>query len=163
MAILNGDMVYSFGPFLILTLGIGLSGATMLAPWMSLAVPTAIAQTPRDAKTGTFRDGWLKDLNLSTEQIEKIREIRRRYAGPLLQQQQAIAKAQQELDARMASNAPTEQIRQQFNQVRSLKQQQATTRLESMLAIREVLNPEQRQQLAQFMQQRGQRGRKNRQ
>ena len=105
-----------------------------------------IAQTPSQPRQAN----WLKELNLSSEQLEKIREIRKQYQGQLTEQRQAARQAQQQLNQLnqlMATNAPTEQIRQKFDQVQTLKQKLGDTRTESMLAIRNVLNAEQRQKL----------------
>ena len=102
-----------------------------------------IAQTPSQPR----QTNWLKELNLSSEQLEKIREIRKQYQGQLTEQRQAAWQAQQQLNQLMATNAPTEQIRQKFDQVQALKQKLGDTRMESMLAIRNVLNAEQRQKL----------------
>ncbi|NJP09972.1 MAG: Spy/CpxP family protein refolding chaperone [Leptolyngbyaceae cyanobacterium RU_5_1] len=101
----------------------------------------------------SVKSGWLKNLNLSRDQLQKIREIRQQYKDKLAQQQQAIRQAKQELHTLMAGNASADQIRQKFNQVKALRQQLADTRLESMLAIRNLLNPEQRQKLAEYMRQ----------
>jgi Spy/CpxP family protein refolding chaperone len=120
----------------------------------SFALFQSSAQAQSNQPRGAER-GWLKDLNLSSEQIQKIRQIRGQYQGRLTQQRQAVQQAQQELKELMAGNASTEQVRQKFEQVQRLRQEQTNTRMESMLAIRGVLNPEQRQKLADLMRQRG--------
>jgi Spy/CpxP family protein refolding chaperone len=109
---------------------------------------------PRSAQAN-----WLRELNLSPEQVQQIQDIRNQYQERLTTQQQAVRQAQQELKQLMASNASTEQIRQKFDQLQSLKQRLGATRMESMLAIRNVLNPEQRQKLNEVVRQRGRRGR----
>lgn len=102
---------------------------------------------------------WLRGLNLKPDQIQKIQEIRNQYQARLNEQKQAVRQAQQELKQLMASNAASERIRQKFDQVQSLKQRLGDTRMESMLAIRNVLNPEQRQKLSEIIQQQGRRSR----
>jgi protein CpxP len=137
--------------------------AIMLGSAIALTAPiavvsSAISQSSVQAQVnqpkGTER-GWLKDLNLSPEQIQQIRQIRGQYQGRLTQQRQAVQQAQQELKDLMAGNASTEQVRQKFDQVQRLRDELTKTRMESMLAIRGVLNPEQRQKLAELMRQRG--------
>ena len=131
--------------------------AIVLAPAIasvSSAVSQPLVQTQSQPQRVELK-GWLKELNLSPDQIQKIRQIRSQYQGRLTQQRQAVQQAQQELKELMAGNASTEQVRQKFEQVQRLRQELADTRMESMLAIRKVLNPEQRQKLAELMRQRG--------
>jgi Spy/CpxP family protein refolding chaperone len=54
----------------------------------------------------------------------------------------------------MASTASQNQIREKYRQVETLKQQVADIKFESMLAMREVLTPEQRRQFAERKQNR---------
>jgi Spy/CpxP family protein refolding chaperone len=105
--------------------------------------------------------GWLKELNLSQEQLRKIKDIRAQYHTKLNQQRQAVQRAEQHLSELMAGNAAAEELRQKFAQVQDLKQQFADTRMESVLAIRNVLTAEQRQKLSQIIRQQG-RGRRER-
>jgi len=144
--------VSSFG-----AVAITLGSAIALTPPVAL-VSSAISQPIAQAQSNQHQvaeRGWLKELNLSPEQIQQIRQIRGQYQGRLTQQRQAVQQAQQELKDLMAGNASTEQVRQKFDQVQRLRQELTNTRMESMLAIRGVLNPEQRQKLAELMRQRG--------
>lgn len=118
-------------------------------------LPFQVAQRkPHQAKAD-----WLRELNLNSEQLYKIQEIRSRYQERLTDQKQAVRQAQQELKQLMASNAPTEQLRRKFDELQSLKQTLGNTRMESMLAIRNVLTAEQRQKLNAILQQQAQRRR----
>ena len=131
------------------------SGGTMaLTDAIALANPhpyIALQLAQRRSPRAT----WLRELNLSPEQLQKIQEIRNQYQERLNEQRQALQQAQQELKQLMASNTPVEQIREKFDQVQTLKQKLGDTRMESMLAIRDVLNPEQRQKLNTILKQRG--------
>ncbi|MBM0742926.1 Spy/CpxP family protein refolding chaperone [Phormidium sp. CLA17] len=139
---------------LLLTLGSAI--ALPISTAASITLAQADTQSPRLAKKET----WLQDLNLSKEQIQKIQAIRRQYQDRLTQQRQSVKQAQQELKELMASgDAPAEEIRQKFSRVQTLQQTLAGTRMESMLAIRNVLTAEQRQKLTELMQQQGKPGR----
>lgn len=111
--------------------------------------PVFLAQAQRQRRNP--QANWLKELNLSKEQLQKIQAIRQQYQTRLNQQRQAVQQAGTELKQLIASNASTEQIRQKFDQVQTLRQNLAKTRIESMLAIREVLTPEQRQKMGNFL------------
>lgn len=130
-----------------------LGGAVMLAQPSGL-LSQSIAQAPASPRLSEGAN-WLQDLNLTAEQLREIETIRGRYKNQLADKRQAMQQARQQLRNVMASDAPADQVRQQFTQVKSLKQQLVDTHFESMLAIREVLTPEQRQKFADRMQERG--------
>lgn len=100
------------------------------------------------------RSRLFQELNLSQDQIQRLQAIRQQYKDRIDRQKQAVEQAQQELRALMAGTGSTNDIRAKYNQVKGLRQQLADTRFESMLAMREVLNPEQRQKFVELMQNR---------
>ena len=110
-----------------------------------------------DSKAAHPRAQWLRELNLSADQVQKIQAIRDQYHARLSEQRRAVQQAQQELQQLMDSNASAEQVRQKFDQVQSLKRRLGETRMDSMLAIRAVLTPEQRQKMNELIQRRGNR------
>lgn len=129
-----------------------------LGSTIALAKPTLlsrqiIAQTstslprPNRGKSG----GWLKDLNLTSQQLQKIKEIRNQSKQQITQKSQEIRQGQQELHDLIAGTATKEQVRGKYNQIKLVKQQLADTQFENTLAIREILNPEQRQKFAERM------------
>ncbi|MBW4695376.1 MAG: Spy/CpxP family protein refolding chaperone [Lyngbya sp. HA4199-MV5] len=95
--------------------------------------------------------GWFEDLNLSADQVQKMRAIRNQYQGKISQGRQAVRQSRQELQALMAGDATEAQIREKYNQVKTLKQQVGDAQFESILATRKVLNPEQRRKFASRM------------
>ncbi len=136
---------------LLLSLGSAIALPISSASCMTLA--QADTQSPRRSRLQR-KENWLQELNLNKEQIQKIQAIRRQYQDRLTQQRQSVKQAQQALKDLMASgDAPSEQIRQKFNQVQTMQQTLADTRMESMLAIRNVLTVEQRQKMTELMQQ----------
>ena len=93
----------------------------------------------------------LKKLNLSDTQMQQLKAIRDRNKDTLKSSTQQLRQASQDIQNLLAGTAPTEQIRSKFNQVQNLKQQVAKLQFEQMLAMREILTPQQRTQLAQAM------------
>ena len=93
----------------------------------------------------------LKKLNLSNTQMQQLKAIRDRNKDTLKSSTQQLRQASQDIQNLLAGTAPTEQIRSKFNQVQNLKQQVAKLQFEQMLAMREILTPQQRMQLAQAM------------
>lgn len=129
-----------------------LGGAVALANPVGL-----IAQSSTQASPAASLDrgaSWLRELNLTADQVQRIQTIRGQYREQLTQQRQSVRKAQQEMRELMAGSASTDTVRQKHNQVKTLRQQLADTQFESILAIREVLTVEQRRQFAEQMQRR---------
>ncbi|MBW4626256.1 MAG: Spy/CpxP family protein refolding chaperone [Brasilonema octagenarum HA4186-MV1] len=133
--------------------------ATMIALGTSIALakpnsmlPQVLAQNPAPTKRPQRgQAGWLKDLNLTPQQIQQIKTIRTQSKDQTAQKRQAIRQAQQELKALMAATASKDQVRDKYNQLRTLRQELADIQFDNTLAIREVLNPEQRQKFAEQM------------
>jgi len=148
-------MSYRSVPVIIaLLLSLGSAIALPISTSASITLAQADLQSPRRSRPQR-KENWLQELNLNKEQIQKIQAIRRQYQDRLTQQRQSVKQAQQALKDLMASgDAPSEQIRQKFNQVQTMQQTLADTRMESMLAIRNVLTVEQRQKMTELMQQR---------
>ena len=106
-------------------------------------------------KNGFGRKGegrWLEQLNLSPEQVKEIQEIRNQHDSKIKRKSQELRQAHEKLRELMTADASTNAIRQQHSRVNQLRQEMGELKFERMLAIREVLEPEQRQQLANWMQ-----------
>lgn len=137
-----------------------------LGGFVALASPNplftqTVAQNPEAPKLGDrSRVKWMDQLNLTQEQKQKLERIQTRYKKEITQRQQAVRQANKELREMMIGNIPAEKIRSQHKQVQFLRQQVEDSRLESMLAIRELLTQEQRSKLGQLMEQRQQNSRK---
>lgn len=125
--------------------------ATAPSPSATTLQPPANDPDPKEL-------GWLKDLNLSADQVQKMRAIHNQYKDKISQGRQSARQSRQELQALMAGEASEAQIREKYSQVKTLKQQVADAQFESILATRNVLNPEQRRKFASRMLKRQQPG-----
>lgn len=96
----------------------------------------------------------VEQLNLTDSQRQKIATIRQKYKQPLGQLRQNFYSAQRDLAQMMAGVESVSTIRSKHDEVTQLQQKMGDLSLASMLEIREVLNLEQRQQLARMMQSR---------
>jgi Spy/CpxP family protein refolding chaperone len=118
-------------------------------------LPQAIAQnTEEQSRPNRGKAQLFQELNLTPEQTQQIEAIQNQYQDQISQRRQAVRQARQELVELMASTASQNQIREKYRQVETLKQQVADIKFESMLAMREVLTPEQRRQFAERKQNR---------
>ncbi|MEH2335504.1 Spy/CpxP family protein refolding chaperone [Nostoc sp.] len=125
---------------------IALAKPTLLSRQVIAQTPTSLPR-PNRGQSG----GWLKDLNLTSQQLQQIKEIRHQSKQQIAQKSQEIRQGQQELHDLIAGTATKEQVRGKYNQIKLVKQQLADTQFENTLAIREILNPEQRQKFAERM------------
>ncbi len=118
----------------------------------SLFAIDPVAEVPtRPSQRGV---GWLRDLNLTTDQMQKIQAIRRQSREQIDRQRQATQQAQQELRSLMMSDASVAQIREKYRQVKTLREQLADAQFDSLLETRQVLNADQRRKFAERMQHR---------
>ncbi|HEY9692561.1 MAG TPA: Spy/CpxP family protein refolding chaperone [Oculatellaceae cyanobacterium] len=134
---------------------------------VSLGSAVAIAQpNPQSPQQGTINQrtprqmnrSWgalMQQLNLSTEQIKQLSDIRQQYQGQISQKQRDLREAKNKLTTLMVGTANDSTIRDQFTPILRLEQEIAQLQFDNLLAMRKVLTPEQRSKFAELMQQRG--------
>lgn len=105
------------------------------------------------------RGELLRKLNLSNSQKQEIQAIRNRYSGQMNSLKTEMKDARQTMRSLAESNASRSQLETQYNVNRGLRNEFADLKFQQMLDIREVLTVAQRQQMAEFieekMQERG--------
>lgn len=114
-----------------------------------------IRRAERDSRRS---EKFLEQLNLSDEQMQQLRAIRQKYRPQMQQLAERIRATGEDLRAMMQGDASDTALRMKHKEMANLRQQMGDLRFESMLAMRNVLTPQQRQEFAQLMQQRRQRG-----
>jgi Spy/CpxP family protein refolding chaperone len=125
------------------------------SPTDSTATPATPATPRQQAPRGQHRQQWIQQLNLTPDQVQKLESIRGQYKPQMEQAYSTLRQARRELLDLMASNTATDsQIREKHQQIQTLQQQLSDTRFEQLLAMRNVLNAEQRTQAAQLLEQR---------
>ena len=92
-----------------------------------------------------------QQLNLTPRQQNKIYKIRRQYQVEILQLKQNLQTAQQQLAVMMAGTDSATIIREKYQEIAQFRQQLGQLHFESMLAIREVLTPNQRRTFAEIV------------
>lgn len=136
---------------LILSLG---GVVALFVPNPLLSQSSEQKQSPAESSWAGKESGWIRDLDLSATQVQQLQAIRQQYHDPLQQNAQELHQARQELKTLMAGTASTVEVRAKFQQVQQLSQTVAQVRFESLLAMRAVLSPEQRAELAEKFQRR---------
>lgn len=160
---------YHFSLLAALMLALGTTTAAYAAP-QTFGEQT-LAQRPGGNNPGrgsggggqwAGKEGWLEQLNLTPQQQQEIQAIRDRYQTQLQTSRDQMRQNMERMGQMMSGNSSDNDLRNLHNQILQARQQIGQMQFEQMLAIRNVLTEEQRQQFGQLMQQRRQ-NRENRQ
>lgn len=100
------------------------------------------------------RDKLAEKLNLTAEQKQEMSQIKTKYEPQMKTLREEMGAEREKLRTMMRNNESTENIRSQNQVISSLGEKMRTLGFESMLEMREVLTPAQRDQFAQLMQER---------
>ncbi len=95
----------------------------------------------------------LENLDLTPEQSQQIKTIQAESQDTAEDLREQMKTEHQSIRSLFSSDATSEEIREQHQQVQATHEQLSNNRLETMLQIRETLTPEQRSQMAELMQQ----------
>lgn len=92
-----------------------------------------------------------EQLHLTPQQREQIGKIQQKYKQPLTELHKNLNSAQRELVQMIVGVESIPTIRNKHQQITELQQEMGELHLTSMLEIRQILTPKQRQQFAQIM------------
>lgn len=98
------------------------------------------------------KEKFTEKLNLTSLQQEQVENIRSEYHPQIRSLRENIRSERQKLAEMMKNNQSEDDLRSQHAKIMDLDQQIHSLRFDSMLAIREVLTEQQRQQWAELMQ-----------
>ena len=118
------------------------------------------AQAQQSPPVHSQRQGLIQELNMTPAQIRQMQAIRKQYKDQIAQRAAQLRQAQRELQVLIASTDSGDKVRQKHDQVKALQQQLGDLRFESMLATRQVLNPDQRRKFVERMQKQQQKSQK---
>lgn len=124
---------------------------TSLKHWLISGLFVAFflpAISAEEKKTG---GGCIKriqgELNLSTEQSKKLEELKSLAKFGIKEKKAAMEQCMQELESLISGSATEAEVRAKFNQLQKLEDSFAKARLDKILAVREILTPEQRKKI----------------
>lgn len=126
----------------------------LLGSTSALAIPDFLNTQPRLAQTSGGRRGGAKlmqELNLSRDQIQQLQALRQRYQPQIRDRHQSLRQANQCLQQLLSGTASSAQIRNQRRKVTALRGEIDDLRFESLLEMRNILTPEQRQKWAELV------------
>ena len=120
---------------------------TSLKQWLGLIFVVAFCLpvfSAEEKKTGT---GCIKriqgELNLSAEQKTKLDELKDKTKFGTKEKRKAMEQCMQELESLISGSASEKEVRAKFSELQTLEDAYAKARLEKILAVREILTPEQ--------------------
>ncbi|MBF0493457.1 MAG: Spy/CpxP family protein refolding chaperone [Deltaproteobacteria bacterium] len=109
------------------------------------------AQESRGFAPHDFKNSALfKELKLSETQKKQIQKIHETNHESFKANRQASKEARNKLKEAMEGSSSDQEIRQLFQESQKLQTELMTQRFEEALAIRKILNPEQRKQFQEF-------------
>lgn len=114
---------------------------------------SAFAEYGSGGKPGPDREHhkkWVEELNLTEAQKQQLHEIRESYRDKMSADRQAMRDAKTKLREALQSDASEADLRNQYMTIQALKKDLSTTRFEKILAIRQILTPEQRKKFKAF-------------
>lgn len=112
---------------------------------------TAIADNSSEMAQQKPTLSLLQQLNLSSEQQQQIKQIHLQYRQKITNKKNIIARLQQQLSDMMVGTEPVELLRAKNKQLNVLHQEVGLLHFESMLAIREILTPQQREKFRKIV------------
>lgn len=127
-------------------------------PFLAAMAETSAQTTTQKVRLGQ-RSGLFQQLNLTPEQRQKLKEVRKKYQSQIRDRQRSAQQAQREMRSLLVGSASGEAVRAKFAEFQQFQQSAAKLRFDSILAMREVLTPAQRKQLAEQMEKNQQRQR----
>lgn len=101
---------------------------------------------------------WINDLGLDEKQKEKIRSLWRQNRGDVKQRREQLNSLREELRAMIAGTGPADKAMELHRKIQSLQTELNTIDMISMLAIRDLLSPQQREKFVKHMALRGRLG-----
>lgn len=106
------------------------------------------------------RPDWINQLNLSPEQVQRLRVISQQFRPQIQQRKQALNQLRADLRSMMSGAGSGAELRDKYRQIEVLQQEIRRIHFDSILAMREILTPEQRRQVEIYMRNRYQGGRR---
>lgn len=126
-----------------------LSALTILPLTVSAQPSVMERDLPRwEGKRGRL---LLEELNLTPQQQQQLDTIRQQRQSQLETLRQRKQQLRQEMDQLLSSNASEQQLWTKFQAIQAIKAEMDEIRFDQMLAMRQILTPEQRTRLRELM------------
>lgn len=138
------SIIYSFPVF---------NNSSLLLPkYLHNAISeTVVANSPVETNSSGQPISLFQQLDLTAQQQQQIKQIHQQYRKQIRHKKNNIAQLQQQLSDMMVGTEPVELLRAKNKKLSILRQELGALRFESMLAIRKILTPQQRQKYKELV------------
>lgn len=119
--------------------------AALTALTLAFAMPAEAGREKGERGRGKVWAEAMKELNLTSEQQAKMKELNQKKHDELGSKRNAMKQAREDLHNALKGTAPDADVRQKFESLQKLQDEFARARFEHVLAVRAVLTPEQRE------------------
>ena len=125
-----------------------------IASVLFLSFAIAVVSLPAEARKGRHGKGMhakmMKELGLNDEQKAKVKEIRKEYKPKMKEIRAEKKEARKKFHEVFASEADSDDVRDAHEKITDLKEKLHELKLKKMLAIRDVLNVDQRKKFMEM-------------
>ena len=113
-----------------------------------------IAQRPGHHRHHGFSQRLIEELDLNDDQAERIKAIYEQSRQDMVSLHEEAKEAKSQMQELWSGNSSESQLRRQHNKIQDIHQKMGSQKFETMLKVRDVLEPEQREKMAQLQQRR---------
>jgi periplasmic protein CpxP/Spy len=139
--------------FTVLGFTLGVAVALSIPHMINLKLPVQAQATSSNnpVSEGKRMGQFFQSLNLTPDQRKKLKSVQQEYQGQIREQQRNVQEARQTMQQMLGNNTPSATVLAKFQDLQQMQQSLGQLRFKSLLAMREVLTPTQRQELATQM------------
>ena len=137
------SIIYSFPVFA--------DPSSLLPKYLHDAIAQTIIANSVETNSSQQPISLFQQLNLTVQQQQQIRQIHLSYRQQIRHKKNNITQLQQQLSDMMVGTEPVELLRAKNEKLSILRQEVGALRFESMLAIRKILTPQQRQKYKELV------------
>lgn len=113
-----------------------------------------IAQRPGHQRHHGFSERLIEELDLSDNQAEQIKEIYEQSRQEMVSLHEEAKEAKSDMQELWSGNSSESQLRRQHDKVQDIHQKMGSQKFDTMLKVRRILTPEQREKMAELQQRR---------
>jgi periplasmic protein CpxP/Spy len=148
---LGAGVALSIPHLINITLPVSAQSASSLNPSEETATPQPEPRNQANNGRGNAMGQLFQSLNLTPEQMQKLKSVQKENKDQIREQQRSLRAIRLEMQQMLGNNTPSATVLSKFQDVQQKQQSLNQLRFKSLLAMREVLTPTQRQQLSQQM------------
>ena len=116
--------------------------------------PARIAQRPGHNRRHGFSERLIEELDLTDSQANRIKAIYEESRQEMVSLHEEAKEAKSQMQELWSGNSSNSQLRRQHDKIQDIHQKMGSKKFETMLEVRQILTPEQREKMAELQQRR---------